>query len=89
LERVGLERPAIPELKPMTIIYPVMQADEAERAALRPIGCTMISTYGRTSIVAKGRQKVENDDYSCSVRWRKCGRICWRNGVHFRWNTSR
>jgi alkanesulfonate monooxygenase SsuD/methylene tetrahydromethanopterin reductase-like flavin-dependent oxidoreductase (luciferase family) len=30
---------AMPELKPMTIIYPVMPAkDEAERAALRPIG---------------------------------------------------
>ena len=29
----------MPELKPITVIYPVMPAkDEAERAALRPIG---------------------------------------------------
>jgi alkanesulfonate monooxygenase SsuD/methylene tetrahydromethanopterin reductase-like flavin-dependent oxidoreductase (luciferase family) len=46
----------MPELKPMTIIYPVMPAkDEAERAALRPIGRNRdiyhAAIHGATEIV--------------------------------------
>src|SRR4051794_36107719 len=46
----------MPELKPMTIIYPVMPAkDEAERAALRPIGRNrdiyQAAIHGATEIV--------------------------------------
>jgi hypothetical protein len=50
----------MPELKPMTIIYPVMPAkDEAERAALRPIGRNRdlyhAAIHGATEIVQAAR----------------------------------
>ena len=46
----------MPSLKPMTVIYPVMPAkDEAERAALRPIGRNRdlyhAAIHGATEIV--------------------------------------